>query len=438
MPIETFEIINNDDLNNGQIQNNKNSISDNSSNIIIKNKQNTSNYGKDDENSNIFDNQENINKPIKTLINISKSKSNDINTSNFNEKNITENNNIINNNNNNDKIIFNNIRNIKIDKNKNKILLYKRKKLDSNLHNKNNNISLNNSNNSHFLSIDKFNNNTNNQPNFDIQNISPIRKTENKNNQNNSNSNFEDLFNSPKNRTKTPIIYKPRNNNIKKNIVIIKKEKEYIKPTVFNQSQLHIAKTELFDIPKETKIYISKTPSKKTYKKTKIIQKPKIKLDFKDNQKDKMTININEINDTIKQIEQKIKSIEQFDKKNKIEYNIDNISNNNINIKPIRNVTPLEKNKRRNNKKNINNRKTFDENDAKGYADRMPLINRKREEKEKNKGLIYTVIPSNKTKSIDIKLRRKNKKIDNREKYPNINNYIFGKQKYNNQNNDNC
>ena len=68
----------------------------------------------------------------------------------------------------------------------------------------------------------------------------------------------------------------------------------------------------------------------------------------------------------------------------------------------------------------------------------MPLINRKREEKEKNKGLIYTVIPSNKTKSIDIKLRRKNKKIDNRAKYQNINNYIFGKQKYNNQNNDNC
>ena len=36
----------------------------------------------------------------------------------------------------------------------------------------------------------------------------------------------------------------------------------------------------------------------------------------------------------------------------------------------------------------------------------MPLINRKREEKEKNKGLIYTVIPSNKTRSIDIKSKK--------------------------------
>ena len=36
--------------------------------------------------------------------------------------------------------------------------------------------------------------------------------------------------------------------------------------------------------------------------------------------------------------------------------------------------------------KKINNRKTFDENDAKGYADRMPLKKRKREEKEKKIG----------------------------------------------------
>ena len=61
----------------------------------------------------------------------------------------------------------------------------------------------------------------------------------------------------------------------------------------------------------------------------------------------------------------------------------------------------------------------------------MPLINRKREEKEKNKGLIYTVIPSNKTRSIDIKLRRKNKIEEEMKKEEEIKNEEENKETYN-------
>ena len=72
----------------------------------------------------------------------------------------------------------------------------------------------------------------------------------------------------------------------------------------------------------------------------------------------------------------------------------------------------------------------------KGYKDIMPKINKERIEQNNNVVFNNTLVLK-RNKSTDILLKRKKvKKIDKTQKYQNINNYIFGKQKYLNDNND--
>ena len=66
----------------------------------------------------------------------------------------------------------------------------------------------------------------------------------------------------------------------------------------------------------------------------------------------------------------------------------------------------------------------------KGYKDIMPKINKERIEQNNNVVFNNTLVLK-RNKSTDISLKRKKvKKIDKTQKYQNINNYIFRKQKY--------
>ena len=216
------------------------------------------------------------------------------------------------------------------------------------------------------------------------------------------------------------------------------KEKEkdyYLKPSEFNKSQLYITKVENIDFPKSDKKYISKTPIKQLRKKTAVGKKPKLIINLMEDEykKNKMNNDLNNINKTITLVEQKIKSIEKYDKKYKNLYNINNkYTNNNININ---NITPITKHKKHRKKNKLRSQKTYDEIDMKGYKDIMPQINKEREQKN---NVNYNPVFFKRTKSTDIQLRkRKTKKENKTQKYENIDNYIFGKQKYYNQDKEN-
>ena len=146
-----------------------------------------------------------------------------------------------------------------------------------------------------------------------------------------------------------------------------------------------------------------------------------------------MNKDINNINKTIALVEQKIKSIEKIDKRNKNLYNINNkYTNNNINIKTN---TTLANPKRHKKKNKFRTQKTVEKIDFKGYKNIMPQINKEREEKNDYN---YNPIYFKRTKSSDIiQLKKKKAKKGNKtQNYENINNYIFGKQQYyNNYNN---
>ena len=444
LPNENFEIINNDDLYNesfkkniNNISNNNNNYSDeNSSEFILKDKRNISNYGKDDEDKNDLYINEMEKKIDKKLINLTignyAQKNNRYDSDSFNKNEIRLNSDI---NINNNKQIINNI-----NKNTNNTLLYKKRIININSKN-------NSKNNSNFNIKEKsfISKNDNNQKDIiDFNNISAIKKEDNLFSSNNTNFNINEI-NSPKRiRAKTPLIHIPKKKNIIKKNIIINNNKainanEILKPITFNQSELSITKTENFDLIKDSKIYISKTPVKKMVKKAVIIPKSKVKINLLNDgyNKNRMNTEINNINKTIALVEKKIKSIERSDKKSKQRFNFNNNKyNNNINIKTIRNITPLVNSKKHIKKKKIRPQKTFDENYMKGYKDIMPKINKERIEPN-NKVVFNNTLVLKRNKSTDILLKRKKvKKIDKTQKYQNINNYIFGKQKYLNDNND--
>ena len=442
LPNENFEIINNDDLYNesfkkiiNNISNNNNNYSDeNSSEFILKDKRNISNYGKDDEDKNDLYINEMEKKIDKKLINLTignyAQKNNRYDSDSFNKNEIRLNSDI---NINNNKQIINNI-----NKNTNNTLLYKKRIININSKN-------NSKNNSNFNIKEKsfISKNDNNQKDIiDFNNISAIKKEDNLFSSNNTNFNINEI-NSPKRiRAKTPLIHIPKKKNIIKKNIIINNNKainanEILKPITFNQSELSITKTENFDLIKDSKIYISKTPVKKMVKKAVIIPKSKVKINLLNDgyNKNRMNTEINNINKTIALLEKKIKSIERSDKKSKQRFNFNNNKYNN-NIKTIRNITPLVNKKKHVKKKNIRPQKTFDENYMKGYKDIMPKINKERIEPN-NKVVFNNTLVLKRNKSTDILLKRKKvKKIDKTQKYQNINNYIFGKQKYLNDNND--
>ena len=445
LPNENFEIINNDDLYNESFKKNINNISnnnnnnysdENSSEFILKDKRNISNYGKDDEDKNDLYINEMEKKIDKKLINLTignyAQKNNRYDSDSFNKNEIRLNSDI---NINNNKQTINNI-----NKNTNNTLLYKKRII--NINGKNNS-----KNNSNFNIKEKsfISKNDNNQKDIiDFNNISAIKKEDNLFSSNNTNFNINEI-NSPKRiRAKTPLIHIPKKKNIIKKNIIINNNKvintnEILKPITFNQSELSITKTENFDLIKDSKIYISKTPVKKMVKKAVIIPKSKVKINLLNDgyNKNRMNTEINNINKTIALVEKKIKSIERSDKKSKQRFNFNNNKyNNNINIKTIRNITPLVNKKKHIKKKNIRPQKTFDENYMKGYKDIMPKINKERIEQNNNVVFNNTLVLK-RNKSTDILLKRKKiKKIDKTQKYQNINNYIFGKQKYLNDNND--
>ena len=445
LPNENFEIINNDDLYNESFKKNINNISnnnnnnysdENSSEFILKDKRNISNYGKDDEDKNDLYINEMEKKIDKKLINLTignyAQKNNRYDSDSFNKNEIRLNSDI---NINNNKQIINNI-----NKKTNNTLLYKKRIININSKN-------NSKNNSNFNIKEKsfISKNDNNQKDIiDFNNISAIKKEDNLFSSNNTNFNINEI-NSPKRiRAKTPLIHIPKKKNIIKKNIIINNNKainanEILKPITFNQSELSITKTENFDLIKDSKIYISKTPVKKMVKKAVIIPKSKVKINLLNDgyNKNRMNTEINNINKTIALVEKKIKSIERSDKKSKQRFNFNNNKyNNNINIKTIRNITPLVNKKKHVKKKNIRPQKTFDENYMKGYKDIMPKINKERIEPNNNVVFNNTLVLK-RNKSTDILLKRKKvKKIDKTQKYQNINNYIFGKQKYLNDNND--
>ena len=446
LPNENFEIINNEDLSNESFKkninnnNNNNNYSDeNSSEFILKDKRNISNYGKDDEDkedSFINEMEKKINKKIINLTNGNYTQENNRYDADSFNNNIKKNSDIYIKNNN--KIINN------ITKNINTKLLYKKRIININSKN-------NSKNNSNFNIKEKsyISKNDNNQKDIiDFNNISAIKKEDNIYSSNNTNFNLNEI-NSPKRiRAKTPLIHIPKKKNITKKNIMINNNKninanKILKPTTFNQSELLITKTENFDLTTNNKIYISKTPVKKFIKKTVIIPKSKVKINLLNDgyNKNRMNTEINNINKTIALVEKKIKSIERSDKKNKQKFNFNNNKfnnkyNNNINIKTIRNITPLVNSKKHTKKKNIRPPKTFDENYMKGYKDIMPKINRERIDQNNNVVFNNTLVLK-KNKSTDILLKRKKiKKIDKTQKYQNINNYIFGKQKYLNDIND--
>ena len=444
LPSENFEIINNEDLCNESNVNktiNNNHLYENSSEIIFNNKRKTSDYNKDDEEKDESVNTEK--KIIKNLFNDSKIKSKKESSNIFEEKNSFE----YNENNNMPNSFLK--KNNQINKNSNKsikpIKPYKKKLIDTSK--KNNNKFLIN-NNSIINPTDNLNENSN--INIDINNISDIKKTENLYIATNSNINLKGIYSPKKIRSKTPIIYKPRNKNIPKKKILLNNNinnfnNDLGRTTEFDTNKLTITKTENLDIPKQKKIYISKTPVKHIFKTNKVVKKSNNKkknnLFTYEYNKDKMDNEINNINKTIEELEKKIKSIEKSEKKSKTKYNMTSKNmNNNNNIRTIKNIGKIAvsiKPKNTKKKKKIHTQKTFDENDIKGYKDRMPLINKKREE---NNYINYIESPFNRYKSTDIQLKRKKeKKIDNTNKYAkyeHINNYIFGKQNYYNEPNE--
>ena len=283
---------------------------------------------------------------------------------------------------------------------------------------------------------------------MNFSNISDIKKTDNILSSTNTNFNPNEIYSPKRIRTKTPLIHKPKMTHItKKKYIInhanINSTNGSLKPSVFNQTELFITKTENFDLKKENKKYISKTPIKVLGKKKEIIPKSRLKANLFNIGYDKSKIKeeINNIHKNIASIEKKIKSIEKSDKKSKQKYNlINNRYNNNqkntINMKTIRNITPLIKQIKKTKKKNIRPQKTLDENNMKGYKDVMPTINK--EKIEINNNIIFNNVYLKRNKSTDILLKKKKvKKVDKSQKYQNINNYIFGKQKYLNDNNYN-
>ena len=289
--------------------------------------------------------------------------------------------------------------------------------------------------------------NDNNQKDIiDFNNISEINKEDNIFSSNNSNFDINEIHSPKRERNKTPLIQIPKKKIItKKNIITNNKNiinNEIIRPTVFNQSELLITKTANFDLTTENKKYISKTPVKKITKKTNIKPKYKEKNNLIKNgyNPNRIDTEINKINKTIALVEKKIKSIERSNKKSKQKFKLNNNkstnkynnkSNNKFNIKTIRNITPLVKAQKLIKKKNNRPRKTFDENDMKGYKDIMPMINKERIENNNNNIVFNNTLVLKRNKSTDISLKRKKeKKIDKTQKYPHINNYIFGKQKY--------
>ena len=427
MQTENFEIINNEDLLNTSIKNNNN---DNSNEIMIRNNKDISRYFKDDEKSenlNIKDFEKNAKKELLDISDTSFSKRDSVSFS-INEQNI--------NNKSDTKKVMK--KNIIYDKSKNIIYknpnakLYRRKKLDLNKNNSNNNSKI------ILKNKTPITQNENNMGNIDFNNISAIQKNEKLNSSNNTNSYVNKIYSPKIIRSKTPI-----NKKIKKKKLIItnnndnNKEKDYyLKPSEFNKSQLYVTKVENLDFPKSDKKYISKTPIKQLRKKTAFVKKPKLIINLMEDeyQKNKMNNDLNNINKTITLVEQKIKSIEKYDKKYKNLINSNNkYTNNNININ---NITPIIKPKRHKKKNKLRSQKTYDEIDIKGYKDIMPQINKERE--QKNNINYNPIFLNNRTKSSEIQLKKKKAKKENKNKrYENIDNYIFGKQKYYNDNYNN-
>ena len=439
---EIFEIINNDDINKSSHFNN-NEIN---SGILFNNKQNSDIYNRDDENHFNM----NISNTKKEIINTTKSFNSNDDSINFNinEKNsfINEENKKINN------TEINNKKSLYTDKNNlNNNQIYKKKKIISNNSKNSNNNSIFSSNKNNYLYK------TDNYQYNDIHNISAIKKTENNNILNDPQINLREIYNPKKIRAKTPLITKAKKRkrkNISKPKLIINDKINNnndikIKQPEFNKSELFITKTENFDFVKNNKIYISKTPVKKIRIKKDINPQSQTKIDFLSdeyNYNSKVNIDINNINKTIKLVEQQIKSIEKKDKKYRNKYNYDNKNaNNTVNIKNInniqnylvqnnRNLTPLKNYKKTKKKKKIHTQKTFNDNDMKGYAE---IMTQRFKERNKKNSKDYNPYGINRNKSTDIQLRRKKiKKLEKAKNDENNNNFIFGKQKYKNNIND--
>ena len=250
LPNENFEIINNEDLDNESFKkniNNKNNndySDENSSEFILKDKRNISNYGKDDDNKDEDDEDKSdsyINKMEKKIdkkiINLTNGnytqENNKYDADSFNNDEIKKNSKIILNNNN-SKIIHN------INKNTNNKLLYKKRIINSKNNSKtNSNFFMKEK--SYISKNDKFQKDI-----IDFNNISAINNEDNIFSSNNSNFDINEIHSPKRERNKTPLIHIPKKKNItKKNIIInnkntINNEELRLRPTVFNQSELLI------------------------------------------------------------------------------------------------------------------------------------------------------------------------------------------------------
>ena len=368
------EIINNEYLCNDSSKNNKNYKDDN----IIK-------IGKKSDNKNdLFNMNEIKKKKNKKLINLK--------NRNYTQENKRYDLNSFNN----DEIKKCSIINININSNNKKVNNIN-KSSNINLINNKTKININYESyskiNSNFIIKEKVNTSKNdiNQKNvINVTNISTIKKNDNIYSSNNSIFNINKT-NYPKGkRAKTPLIYiKKKNKKIKINKIVNNKNiNKYgiLRPTKLSQSELLITNSEKFDLKKNNRIYISKTPTNKIIKKPMLISKSEDKINLLNDEINKNRINkeINKINKIMKLIEKKIKSIEGRNKKNKQKNNVNNNSIN-IKIRAKRNLTPIAKIKKLNKKKNIGSEESFDKNNMKRNKDielEKEQIEKERLEKE--------------------------------------------------------
>ena len=308
-----------------------------------------------------------------------------------------------------------------------------------------NNNKINNKNNNNNIQININKNNFNSTNKNNIYNNNHKKNINNNNrknyfndiNPNSKDDNFDinNYYSDNLYKKKSPIISRIRNRRVDYRKVMIDKG---VGTDELNQKNIKNIKP---------KIYISKTPEKQIKPINKISKKIIINpndnnnnnnytatIKSQDYSKFKLNYDINDINKTIKKIEEQIKSIEKYDKQvkntiindNKIINNIHHIpikQINNYKYKPEKNLTPVHYKRKINKKDKLMSNKTFDENDIKSYKDIMMEINNERRKKNEK----YKVTREGKyiyigAKTPEIKLRKK--KVKKKGKKKNINNNL--------------
>ena len=230
----------------------------------------------------------------------------------------------------------------------------------------------------------------NNNNNIYINNTLENNNIEN--NKNLDNYSIDMYYGNSLRKTRSPIISRIRNRRVD-NREILKNKKTIFEDT--EKKQINLNDNENI----YRKKYINKTPEIEIKSRTEIknnIKNIKTTIKPQDYKHFKLNYDINDINKTIKRVEEQIKSIEKYEKKNKniqnnsikdiYNYNINNSKKIN-NIKVINNyddekINPLSYKKKNKKNNNIYKTKTFDGNIVKNYKDIMPEIYKAKKENE--------------------------------------------------------